>query len=79
MGLLEDRINFESKSGLLRVEKEDDLLVLDFPSQPPVQCAVPEEIVRAFKANPVDCLKAEDYIVVLNMRMMWLPSQTSEL
>lgn len=64
LGFTEDRINFESKSGLLRVEKEDDLLVLDFPSQPPVQCAVPEEIVRAFKTNPVDCLKAEDYIVV---------------
>ncbi len=64
LGFTEERINFESKSGLLSVEKRDDLLVLDFPSQPPVQCAVPEEIVRAFKANPVDCLKSEDYIVV---------------
>lgn len=65
-GFTEDRINFESKTGLLSVEKKDDLLVMDFPSQPPVQCSMPEEIVRAFKVKATECLKAEDYIVVFD-------------
>jgi len=57
-------INFKSKSGLLKVEQRDGLLVMDFPSQQPIPCETPDEIIQAFKKNPVECLKAEDYIVV---------------
>jgi PhzF family phenazine biosynthesis protein len=60
----ENTINFESKSGVLKVEQKNDLLVMDFPSQPPASCPTPEEIQHAFKSRPVDCLKSEDYIVV---------------
>ena len=66
LGFTEERVNFESKSGLLSVEKKDDLLIMDFPSQPPVQCSMPEEIVRAFKVKATECQKAEDYIVVFD-------------
>lgn len=57
-------INFESKSGLLKVERKESLLVMDFPSQAPVPCQIPEEIKKAFAHKPIACLKAEDYIVV---------------
>lgn len=64
LGFEENTINFESKSGLLKVVKNESLLVLDFPSQPPIPCKIPDEIISAFKCQPVECLKSEDYIVV---------------
>lgn len=64
LGFTENTISFESKSGVLEVERNEDLLVMDFPSQPPIPCQLPEEIIRAFKNTPIECLKSEDYIVV---------------
>lgn len=60
----EDTICFESKSGLLKVAKENDLYALDFPAQPPIRCETPALILQAFAYPPIACLKAEDYIVV---------------
>ena len=60
-----DRIDFNSKSGILPVSKSGERLVLDFPSQPPEACDVPEEIIEAFGVAPRECLKAEDYVVIL--------------
>ncbi len=57
-------INFKSKSGLLKVKQQEGLLVMDFPSQVPEPCQIPEEIMKAFTHKPIECLKAEDYIVV---------------
>ena len=59
-----DRIEFDSRSGILTVTKDRDWLVMDFPAQPPVPCDMPEEVVKAFKTAPSECLFAEDYIVV---------------
>ena len=64
LGHPEDRIDFESRSGILTVTQDDDWLTLDFPAQPPVPCDIPEEIVRAFHAAPKECLKSEDLLVV---------------
>lgn len=57
-------IVFYSKSGTLLVNREDDGLVLDFPMQLPRPCETPQAILAAFKATPMACFKAEDYIVV---------------
>lgn len=59
-------VAFESKSGVLTVKRAGDWLELDFPSQPPVSCAVPELIVKAFGETPVECLRSDDYIVVFD-------------
>jgi predicted PhzF superfamily epimerase YddE/YHI9 len=64
LGVNADTICFESKSGPLRVAQEGELLVMDFPLQPPVPCQIPDEIVRAFTVKPIECLESEDYIVV---------------
>ena len=64
LGFEHDNIEFESRSGLLHVSREGDLLVLDFPAQPAVSCEAPEAIQHAFGIEPMECLKAEDYIVV---------------
>jgi predicted PhzF superfamily epimerase YddE/YHI9 len=39
---------------------------MDFPSQPASKCETPESIIRAFNVTPIECLKAEDYIVVFS-------------
>ena len=64
LGYKRERIAFDSKSGFLLLSKDNDRIVLDFPAQPPVPCDVPEEIVKAFNVEPIECLKSEDFIVV---------------
>lgn len=64
LGYQGDEVGFDSRSGRLIVTKEGDRLVMDFPKQPPVPCELPDAIRNAFDVAPVECLKAEDYIVV---------------
>ena len=64
LGFEENTVKFESKSGLLTVVQNEGLLIMDFPSQPPTPCEIPDEISSAFQSTPVECLKSEDYIVV---------------
>ncbi len=63
-GYQEQTIRFDSRSGELAVSRDGDLLVLDFPAQPPEPCAIPDEVVSAFGAEPVECLRSADLIVV---------------
>ncbi len=67
LGYESDHIEFESRSGLLNVSRAGELLVLDFPAQPPVICETPIQILHAFGIEPVECLKAEDYVVVFEL------------
>lgn len=69
LGYKKDKIEFDSKSGILAVTKDDGWLVMDFPAQPPVACDMPEEIRKAFTIEPAECLKAEDYVVVFENEM----------
>jgi PhzF family phenazine biosynthesis protein len=59
-------IEFDSKSGLLKVIKDDDNLILNFPAQGPTPCDTPQEIINALNITPIECLKSQDLIVVLN-------------
>ena len=59
-----DRILFRSRSGRLAVEKEKDLLAMDFPSQPPVPCDPPDILKAAFHKPPSEILCSDDYFVV---------------
>ncbi|MCP4255119.1 MAG: PhzF family phenazine biosynthesis protein [Candidatus Scalindua sp.] len=59
-----DKIEFDSKSGVLTVFQKNDWLVMDLPAQSPAPCNMPYEIVEAFDKMPVECLRSEDYIVV---------------
>jgi PhzF family phenazine biosynthesis protein len=66
LGYPNDEITFDSKSGPLIVNRKDDWLELDFPTKIPVPCTTPEAILNAFSVTPAECLKADDYIVVLD-------------
>jgi len=59
-----DRIDFESKSGILSVWKKEGCLIMDFPAQPPEPCDTPQEIINAFDAAPAECFRGEDYVVI---------------
>lgn len=61
----ENFIKFHShKSGTLTVEKKDDLLILDFPSRPPVACDAPNGLIEAIGKAPKEILKSRDYFLV---------------
>lgn len=66
LGYSENEIAFESKSGVLTVKRNNDLLEMNFPAQPVVKCDTPGPILKAFDETPVECLKSEDYIVVFD-------------
>lgn len=67
-------VQFESKSGILNVSRNNDFLVMNFPSQTPSICEIPLEAIKAFAIKPVECLKSEDYIVVLENEVQVLES-----
>ena len=64
LGRKEDTLSFESRSGLLKVTKAGELLTLDFPAQPPVQCITPALLSTGLGKEPVVCLECEDYVAV---------------
>lgn len=69
-------IRFSSLSGPLSVVKYDNgWLELDFPTQAPEPCAVPPVMYDAFNAQPVACLKSEDYVVVFENEEQILHAQ----
>lgn len=60
-----DSIVFSSKSGLLRVRREDRLYMMDFPTQKLEKCETPKEITKAFGVETLACYKGMDYLVIL--------------
>ena len=60
-----DEILFETLSGDLVVTCKQGVYSLDLPSCPPKACATPKIMEKALGASVVECLRDEDYIVVL--------------
>jgi PhzF family phenazine biosynthesis protein len=58
------RVTFQSRSGPLRVVREEGLLSMDFPSQPPRSCSPPRELLDGLGAEPLEALCSEDYFIV---------------
>jgi PhzF family phenazine biosynthesis protein len=58
-----DTIRFETKSGELKVRRETDRLVLDFPARPPHPAAPDPALVSALGGNPAEVLAARDCLV----------------
>lgn len=64
LGITGDRIDFQSRSGLLSVTRSGDLLELDFPSRPPQRTTVHERLIDGLGTAPLEVLAARDYLVV---------------
>lgn len=66
LGYPRQTIAFETRSGILTVEREGALLVMDFPSAPPKPCAPPDALLSGLGQQPVEVLAADDYFVVFD-------------
>jgi PhzF family phenazine biosynthesis protein len=65
LGYQAEVISFESRSGILNVRKESDLLVLDFPANKPQRTALPNDFVQSLNITPVQCFRGkEDYLLL---------------
>lgn len=60
-----EAIAFDSKSGPLRVTRDEDLLVLDFPADTVRSCPTPAALIEAMGRTPAECHKGQtDYLLV---------------
>lgn len=65
LGYPGSEIVFQSKSGMLKVRREQDYLTLDFPTDTFEKISVPSFLADAFSANPVEAYKGSlDYMLV---------------
>ncbi len=48
----------------MAVTKSNDLLVMDFPSQPAMLCATPPLLVEGLGKAPIEVLSSDDYMAV---------------
>jgi PhzF family phenazine biosynthesis protein len=60
----DDTILFQTVSGTLGVSYYEDRLTLDFPSRPPVEDSLPENIMNSLNIKPKKILKSRDYVLV---------------
>ena len=66
LGCRDSIVRFQTRSGLLTVTREQDLLTLDFPARPASPCPAPADLVAGLGATPVATAKARDYLAVFN-------------
>lgn len=61
-----NHIQFSSRQrGMLHVSRDEDWLVLDFPSDPPVPVELPEVLADAMGARPEACFMGQtDYLLI---------------
>ena len=64
MGYAGETIVFETKSGELTVQKEDEHLIMDFPVQAIISCNIEKQIEEAFGLKPIAVFASMDYTVV---------------
>ncbi len=57
-------IEFTTKSGLLKVTKNETIYSLEFPSRPGGKCAAPPELIKGLGKVPKEVYKARDYMAV---------------
>ncbi len=58
------KVDFETKSGVLSVERRSELLVMDFPSRMPEPCSAPDDIARIMGIAPSHTLRSRDLMLV---------------
>ncbi|NOR74884.1 MAG: PhzF family phenazine biosynthesis isomerase [Draconibacterium sp.] len=61
----EKEIQFESRSGILKVRKENKLIILDFPSSIVSEIEIPDNLKSAFNIQPKKCLKGRDDLMFI--------------
>ena len=57
-------INFKTLSGNLKVNFDENIYTLDFPSRKPIETELPDTIKDVFSIKPIKTLKSRDYVLV---------------
>jgi PhzF family phenazine biosynthesis protein len=60
------KVSFQSRSGPLTVSKQEELLAMDFPSQPPKPSEAPEILLEGLGRKPLEVHCSEDYFLVFS-------------
>lgn len=61
------RVDFHTRySGKLSVQREEDLLVMDFPARPPIPCEAPAELSEILGLPPAAIFQSRDLMAVYN-------------
>jgi len=63
-GYAEPAIHFQSKGGVLTVERIEDMLVLDFPARSTEPCAAPDALVQGLGKTPLEVRRAKSYMAI---------------
>ncbi len=58
-------IVFQSRSGILKVKKQDGLIVLDFPTSPLTEIRFPGNIEKACGKLPVKCIQGREDLMLV--------------
>lgn len=67
LNYVRDEIRFQSKSGELKVRKDGDWLIMDFPCDLPIKVAVPSLMEPILKTQPAEVWKGRrKYLVLLS-------------
>lgn len=62
----EDKVEFQTRSGLLIVTKSSHMLTMDFPAQSIFPCDINEALIRGLgNITPIETLNGVDYVVRL--------------
>ena len=59
-------IRFHSRSGVLIVTRDGEILTLDFPARLPEPCPMPDTLVRGLGRQPTKIFKSRDYLAVFD-------------
>ena len=60
------KVSFETKSGILSVERENDLFAMDFPARPAASSQAPPELLKGLGMQPEEVFRSRDYLVVFD-------------
>jgi len=66
LGYEGDAIVFQTQSGELTVWKDNDFLIMDFPSRPAASVEIPDHLINGFRRDVGTVLKSRDYMVVFD-------------
>lgn len=67
LGDQSERLQFETLSGTLSVEREGETLLMDFPARLPELCPAPDGIGESLGREPVEChMAGDDYLMVFD-------------
>lgn len=66
LGYRDSVVRFRTRSGVLTVTRNDEVLTLDFPARPATVCPAPADLVEGLGCVPTFTAKARDYLVVVD-------------